>query len=449
MMRLTSLKLPHRKLRYVPFSSIPGCILGRSITSYNGHLITRQMDALLNTAWIRHHLFILGYDLVKLELYQKLSHLLGMGGGGILKNIVFELSSFLKRELKPGGNSSKIAQQLKEMVDFNYDEFERYGRDYNMLCYSNRRISEFKWFFISVGYHIISLSTITVEKLAGQIIDIYLKSTNNRLLELIEFSQDEDVLNSLREYYENVPINYRKLYNKSPRRINLIESRNFKLELPPLPRIKDKVLLTKSLMHQELYRALFSSGHGFAEIMSKKRYSLDYRSHNFIKYDLSFLDGLGDFFLARESSNLLYRLRYHPLFFKSNQFGKKSYNVLRTILTTNTLLSKLAIAYNLHEGFGDSFVQQMLKNDYAPNLTSSKQLTISNSAKIIRYEEEFMADYFESYIGALFLEDSSAAQAFVCELYERILCLVVEENDIMTQNGDYKAWSRDIIGRVI
>ena len=76
--------------------------------------------------------------------------------------------------------------------------------------------------------------------------------------------------------------------------------------------------------------------------------------------------------------------------------------------------------------------------------------------KEIVCEEEFIADYFEQFVGALYLEKPTVAIAWLNDVFERILHLITDDykivfgkNSRLQVRYDYKAWSIDVIGRFI
>lgn len=60
------------------------------------------------------------------------------------------------------------------------------------------------------------------------------------------------------------------------------------------------------------------------------------------------------------------------------------------------------------------------------------------------YEEEFLGDYFESYVGALFLEQPAVATKFVGEIYHSVLNLITKT---LPPDVSYDIWTTSIIGR--
>lgn len=439
----------------------------RSIRSGPGSINVSEgpsLDQMVSSSWLRNHLYLLGLDLVKLKLYQKFSHLLTAGGGGLIKNAVFELSSFLKRELvdrrtRPDRLESAIANQLKELVSYNLS-FAADPKGTAILEGEDYRESQFKWFFIAVGYMIITESEHSVEDLADKIVSIYMSFTKPSLpLDALSAHkldlENSRVLNLIHRYYETVDLDLDLLYRPRPISIRMYDSVYYKIDLPPLPKIKNKSLSAKALMHKEMYRAFLVKSHPFSEMLLEEGIEPTRDSCKVIRYDLSFLDGLGDFYLARESSKLLFRFKVETApSSEDSGFGRKSYNMLRTILATNTLLSKLAIAYNLHRGLNDSIIYQFLLEDYVPHIdtwTSPDFDTTEDVNGVMRYEQEFIADYFEQYVGALFLERPEVAQDWINEIYHNILLLIP---DLHTTPGrilryDYRAWSHDMIGRQV
>lgn len=410
------------------------------------------LDVLLDTAWVRHHLYMIGSDLVRLTLYQKLSHLIEFGGGPVIKNLVYEMSSFLKQELGSDRSlTTTAAQQLRDLVYF--------GSNVGVVApavYRRYNIPDFRWIYITIGYMVISQPNDLAEDVINRVIDIYINTRNSPYLSKTR-AEPSTIVSVAKDYYKHVPINYNKLYsNTKSRYITLQETKDYKIMLPPLPRLKNKETLVKALIHKELYRAWLEPNHKFAQRLLELNVDLDDSStKDTLKYELSFLDGLGDLFLARESSNLLYKFKGVPPLDDNGTFSTRTYNQLRIILATNTLLSKLAIAYKLHEGLSDKRVHDLLIKSYVPNIGKWEDPDF-NDDDCRRYEQEFLADYFEQYIGALFLEQPEVAQHFILEIYENILRLISDVHKLTGKERkkfhhpyDYRAWSVDVIGRNI
>ncbi|SGZ57561.1 CIC11C00000001770 [Sungouiella intermedia] len=391
---------------------------------------------MLLSAWLRHHLFILGFDKLKLHAYKKLSSLISQGGGGVIKNVVFDMSLFVKREWN---NNLDLLQHVAPDLTLNL----------NML--------DFKWFYISVGYMMLTQPESKVELLTDKVVNFYLDlGGGHLLLDAPIGNTEKQILKLAAKYYKSVKINYRALYdpNLDPRFITVGEGTSaVTICLPDLPKINSKHLLAKALLHKELYRAVFLVDHPFCQSLMRQNISINRSALNVIRYDLLFLDGLGDFFLATESSEFLYKFRSLKPYSEDASFGKKTYTLLKTILATNTLLLRLAVAYNLHTALDDNIVSGLLNDSYIPYISSGM---VSNDPLVMKYEEEFVADYFEQYVGALYLEQPEVAKEWINILFERILFLISDSykvihrrRKLLASHYDYRAWSVDVIGRSI
>lgn len=390
---------------------------------------------MLLSAWLRHHLFILGFDKIKLHAYQKFSSLLSQGGGGVIKNVVFDMSLFVKKEWASG-----------------LELLEHVAADLAL----GHNMTDFKWFYISVGYMMLTEPEFKVDSLTNKVVDFYLQLGGSHLLLNTPIGRTEKLILKLAvKYYKSVKIDYRTLYdpNLHPRFIRVGDS-DCTIQLPALPKIHSKHLLAKALLHKELYRGVFLPEHEFCQSLMAQNISVDRSALNVIRYDLSFLDGLGDFFLATESSKFLYKFRLLEPYSEDASFGKKTYNLLKTILATNTLLLRLAVAYNLHSALQDEIVSAMLRESYIPYIASNR---VSENGLVMKYEEEFVADYFEQYVGALYLEQPQVAKEWINVLFERILFLISDsyrvvhrrKKRLLSCHYDYRAWSVDVIGRSI
>lgn len=431
-------------------------------------ITSTPLDDLLSTAWVRHHLYMIGSDIIRLKLYQKLTHLIDMGGGPLVKNLVYDLTTFLKRELGSNNRHSSspppatsTAQQLRDLVFFGPNIASINGDS----IYSRYNIPDFRWLYITVGYMVLSQRKELTDDMTDQILQIYINSRNAPYLSGgsgTGTSVDREkgiILDLAKDYYEQVPINYKKLYTKNVTRyITLHETKDYHIVLPLLPRLHNKENLVKSLIHKELYRAWIDPEHQFSQRLTSLGVDVeDSSTKATLKYELSFLDGLGDLYLARESSNLLYKFGGVPPTTENNDdsFGTRTYNQLRIILSTNTLLSKLTVAYKLHQGLGDKRVYRLLRKSYVPNMHRWEDPEFDDEDSK-RYEQEFLADYFEQYIGALYLEQPEVAQNWILQIYENILLLISDVHKLTgkdkkkcSQPYNYRAWSVDVIGRNI
>lgn len=421
-------------------------------------LIPAELDDLLRSNLARNHLFTLGTDLIKLDLYQKFGHMTSVTGGGFIKTLVHNLSTFVREEFEPD-RSTETGKRLRELV-YLTSNLELYNQD---ICkgketgiLNTHNISDFKWFFIAAGYMLVTSSKAKIVEFTEALAEIYARARKyeNFLSNPENERQNErqELLDILGDYYNNVEID-ESLFHNGPKYISMYYDGDYKVKLPALPAIKDKKLLAKALIHKELYRAFLAPDHPIAKRLTILGYTdLNFRNYMVFRYDLSFLDGLGDFFLERESTNLMYKFKKMAPYNNDFTFGNRTYNMLKRILATNTLLSRLAAAYNLPFAVKDANIRRCL-NDYIEKYdewaTTATEIEDGGIPEDIRYEQEFIADYFEAYVGALFLDNPDVAQAYVSELYMNILLLIGDKykgRDFYYKYGD---WCTDIIGRKI
>lgn len=401
---------------------------------YSSMSVSVPPEMLLN-AWLRHHLFMLGFDKIKLHTYQKLQSLISQGGGGVLKNLVFDMSLFVKREWPANRELAQLAPAP------------------NLGAYAH--IADFRWFYISLGYMMLTEPDTKVQAVSDKVVEVYLRlGATHVVLDAPVGPTEKTVLRLAAAYYKALRIHYRALYDPHAHiREVPIGSGACTITLPALPQIRSKHLLAKALLHKELSRAVFLENHPFRAVVASHGVPVDLRALTVVRHDLSFLDGLGDFVLATESSAFLYRFRQLAPYCDDVSFGKKTYTLLKNILATNTLLLRLAVAYNLHTALGDDIVTHMLTDAYIPHIWSG---TVALDPLVMRYEEEFVADYFEQYVGALYLEQPHVAQAWLTVLFERILFLISDDYRVehrrkkpLPCHYDYRAWGVDMIGRSI
>lgn len=406
---------------------------------YSEIITSRALEApqpvTIISSWLQHHLFILGLDHIKLQAYKKLSSNLFQGGGGTIKNIVAEISLFVKKEW---ATDSSLASHIPLPFPLKTSASE----------------PDFRMFYVSVGYMLLCEKDDHIELLVDKLFELYLSRVGSHIsLEVPQNALEKRVCKIARRYYTMVKIDYKTLYKpfSGPKCIKIGENMN-PIVLPPLPQIKSKQLLAKALLHKELYRSFNDSNHFVRKSLATEGLESTPSILKIIRHDLLFLDGLGDFFLAKKSSEFLYKLRQSHPFSQANSFGKKTYHLLKTILATNTLLLKLAIAYNLHLALDDPIVKNTLHTSYISNILSS----INDDPGLVRYEEEFIADYFEQYVGALYLEQPVVAKEWINVLFENILSLINDSYRIGSSRRkqtdhhyNYRAWSVDVIGRSI
>ncbi|KAG7195072.1 uncharacterized protein KQ657_004186 [Scheffersomyces spartinae] len=422
-------------------------------------LIPAKLDDLLRSNFSRNHLFNLGTDLIKLDLYQKFGHMTSVTGGGFIKTLVHSLSTFVKEEFEPD-RTSEAGNRLRELVYLTsnldlYNEDLRRGEETGIL--NTHNISDFKWFFIAAGYMLVTSSKAKIVQFTESLAEIYAKARKyENLLTNPENqlqNEQQELLDILNDYYETVEVDESLIHN-GPKHITMYYDGDYKVKLPELPTIRNKQLLVKALIHKELYRAFLTPNHPIATKLKHIGYTdLNYRNYMVFRYDLSFLDGLGDFFLEREATNLMYKFKNMAPYNNDVSFGNRTYNMLKRILATNTLLSRLAAAYNLPFALKDTVVHTFLQTyieKYDHWSTTATQIDEGGIPDDIRYEQEFIADYFEAYVGAVFLEDPDKAQLYVNELYMNILLLIgdkYKERDPCLYK--YGNWCTDIIGRKI
>lgn len=386
--------------------------------------------------WYKHHLFLLGLDKIKLCIYQKLSSLHSQVGGGAIKSVVSDLVLFAKTECV-------THPKILEHVGMSSEAVPRH---------QSRHKLDVRSFYVQVAYMMLTEPESKLESLADALLELYLELRGYKLTmnEPVN-AQEKQILRLASKYYKSCSINYKLLYDHKsyPRRIDIADQ-SLSINLPPLPQLKSKHLLAKALMHKELYRAIFLENHDFYKSLVAKNISVDRLALNVIRYDLSFLDGLGDLFLAGESSEFLCKFRHLEPYSADDSFGKKSYNLLRTVLATNTLMSRLAVAYNLHTALDDPNVRELLESEYIPYMAGQRDSEPPSCQA--RYEEEFIADYFEQYVGALYLEQPVVAKSWINSLFEQILFSITDSYRIKHRKQklvqyDYRAWGVDVIGR--
>lgn len=392
----------------------------------------------IQSAWFKTHLSMLGVDNIKLYAYQKLSALSRTSGGGFLKQTVEQLTNFAKEEW-----SSK--DHLVKHVQSDLEKYNFFSSTLNL-----------KLFYMAVGL----LSFMEhgqenrVQVLTNELVDAYLMRGGTKLSLTQPSTLEKRVLKVASDYYKSVKIDYRNLYDP------LLNSRWVSIgdgaagiTVPPLPQVKSKHLLARALLHKELYLALLLPEHQVHAKLVEKGIPINAETLKVVRYDLLFLDGLGDYLIATEASAFLYKFRSMQPYNKDDTFGKKTYHSLRRILGTNTLLLRLALVYNLPTTLEDPVVNKLLHESYIPNLTLGNH--VERTAEIV-YQEEFAADFFEQYVGALYLENPMAAKAWLNDLFERILYLISDEYKIPQRRKskhqvryDYRAWSVDVIGRSV
>ncbi|WPK23709.1 hypothetical protein PUMCH_000951 [Australozyma saopauloensis] len=390
----------------------------------------------IQSAWFKTHLSSLGLDNIKLYAYQKLGSFSIAYGGGFLKQTVEQLTTYAKKDWV---NKDDLVHHVQSDLE-----------QYNFFTSS----SDPKLFYMAVG--LISFiehgNGNRVQALTNELVDSYLKLGGAHLGLTPPSATEKRILKVASEYYKSVKINYRNLYDPllNLRWVQIGDGAG--ITVPPLPQVKSKHLLARALLHKELYLALSDPNHLVHAALVARGIPVNADTLRVIRHDLLFLDGLGDYLIATEASAFLYKFRLLKPFSDDETFGRKTYHSLRRILGTNTLLSRLALVYNLHNALEDPVVNRTLFESYIPNLCAGNHQERTDE---IVYEEEFAADYFEQYVGALYLENPVAAKAWLNDLFERILYLISDEYRVLLGKKsrryryDYKAWSVDVIGRSV
>lgn len=413
-------------------------------TNIRGLLIPSELNNLLDTPWMKCHLHSIGADLMRLETYKRFSHLLFSGGGGMIKTVVHDIATVIRRELST--KDSEHAKQIYDLIFLASNNNAYLSKQLVAMTNSAHSIGPTKWVYIFFGYlQLYRPAEFDMEVFMDKLIDIYLNTKLSPLFytvsgDLTLDGRDTKSLDILKEYFNDVKVN-KDLFKVLERHITLNETDEFHIELPALPEIKNKETLVKALMHKESYRALLRPEHNVAKELTKCGYDLNHRNYAIYRYELSFLDGLGDFYLARESSKLLCE------FYKvGDKVHTHVYHLLKVILLTNTILSKMTLAYNLHKGLDDEILKDVIQNEYVPYKTTGKvgawmDGDVESSRK---FEEEFLADYFEGYVGALFLEDPIVAERFVGEIYANILTLITQT---LPPDITYESYCVSVMGR--
>lgn len=383
----------------------------------------------MSDPWLSHHLHTLGFHHFRLHMYTKLAPLHAHSGGGVIKNTVHDLARFVRT------SAASTPTVQKHIAPPPAPLGRRHLRTWLYMCVANM--------FLSNAHH-------QLDHLSNDILRLYFRSHDVKSPLTAPSSVRQRVLRETRRCYAAAPIDRRLLYGSPLQRCIRLADPALSIALPPLPRISSKLLLARALLHKELYRALVASPNPLHRRLRRLGLASDYPSVSaIVRNDLLLLDGLGDLFLATEASAFLYAFKSSVPYSEDPTFGKKTYTLLQTILATNSLLLRIALAYNLPFAFNDSPVQSLLCNLYIPISTGS-----SAADHDIRFEEEFLADYFEQYVAALYLELPQLATTWIRSLFELICFLIADSYKIASRRKrvchyDYRAWSVDVIGRSI
>ena len=467
--------------RLTKMSATTSTIKQSSMSGSSKHaiLIPSNLNSLLHAdKQIKYHFYSLGGDFIRLASYRRFKQLFQVGGGSLVKQFVFDLSTFLKEELND--TNSLRHHQLKNFLTCNKTILEK--EKSMILC--DHHFGLKNWLYIIFGYMLQNYNEQEINNCLDQFVSMYLEARSNRFsindIRIIRDEKDQFILSTFEQYLIDVPVRNDLLYNDNDNNdgVNYIILNNIKnhkrsnkndtistnnnntnrINLPKLPKIKDKSLLVKSLMHKEFYRILLDPNHYFGKEMLNRNYSLDPQDYSLIRKELSILDGLGDLFLAQETSKLIYELICQKNHI--NIYSSTTYQLLKIMLATNTLMAKLTKAYNLYQGLNDPIINKRVAKEWLPFtiLGETPTTTTTNSAsssddddwqtndEIRIYEEEFLGDFFESYMAALLIEQPDVAKSFIREIYHRILMVITET---LPPDITYQTWTSNILGRNI
>ncbi|RCK57305.1 hypothetical protein Cantr_06499 [Candida viswanathii] len=179
------------------------------------------------------------------------------------KEVVFDLSTFLKRELNDSNSSTH--QQLKDFLMSNETILKK--EQSMILC--DHHFGLKNWLYIIFGYMLQTYTEEEVDNCLDHIIAMYLEARKNRLspndMRIIRDDKDNYILKAFEGFIVNVPIRNDLLYETSERYVTFKQTKNHKIYLPDLPKIHNKDLLVKALMHKEFYRILLDPNHDFAK----------------------------------------------------------------------------------------------------------------------------------------------------------------------------------------
>ena len=428
-----------------------------STRAKNEILIPSSLDDLLRSnKRLKFHLVSLGGDFIRLSSYRKFKQMFRCGDGPLIKFIVFDMASFIKQELN--NRESRFHLDLKNYLSSN-SVLQSNENDWRV---SDRLICMKDWLYIILGYMLLTYQEEEVHESLDEVIKIYLSARNHiptrygvpvttegkRIL-TGEDERERFTLATFQTYINNVEIEEELLFNnkEEERFVTFSVANDRKIYLPPLPRLHDRELMVKALMHKEFYRLLLDPRHTFAQSMTAEGYDLNKEEYRIIRKEISFLDGLGDFFLAQETSRIIYDLCTGTDTI-NYQVGPCVYNMLKTILATNTVMSKLTKCYHVERGLKDPLINSRISEEYLP-LTRTGKFKLGNGmdARESRiFEEEFLGDFFESYMAALLIEQPSVAKSFIREIYTRLLKIITET---LPPDVTYQKWTSDILGRNI
>lgn len=282
--------------------------------------------------------------------------------------------------------------------------------------FDGMKASDGKHFFILVGRMMVLGHEHDILPIVEEVLQEFLQQSYADLaLDAPLSANEKQILRIASQYFRSSPINYKQLYYPGATDRQVAIGNDIVIQLPPLPQIKSKQLAGRALVHKELYMAFLQPGHYLHEEFTK--HGLIGSQLSVIRRDLLFLDGLGDLVIALEACRFLYQFQAQPKTL-AQPLGRKTFYALRRTLCTNLFLLRLALAYNLTTALEDPYVTTMLTEIYVPHTMGSLTTQWDSRGK---YEQEFIADYFEQYVGALFLENPDLTKNWLQSLFQRFL----------------------------
>ena len=190
-----------------------------SSTTYNTKhaiLIPSSLNNLLHSdKHMKYHFYSLGGDFIRLASYRRFKQLFRVGGGSLVKEVVFDLSTFLKRELND--INSTTHKQLKDFLTSN----ETILRKERSMILCDHHFGLKNWLYIIFGYMLQTYSEEEVDNCLDGIIEMYLEARKNRIspndLRIIRDEKDNYILRTFEDFITNVPIRDDLLFNTRER----------------------------------------------------------------------------------------------------------------------------------------------------------------------------------------------------------------------------------------
>lgn len=393
-------------------------------------------------AWRRNHLYVHGTELLKLGIYRRLCSLLPEKGGSLLKTVVYDIIRHVKNEVSHN-ITGELATEFRTLTFFEPNGPDPLSSSH--MRYYNTSLgllasSDVKWFHTAVGSLLMThRHSPNFEILLDRMIEVYMDNTN--LASIPDKAHDSAILDAASRYFDTVLVDMSIFSNVAEITLE-INGHNTRIVLPPLPRINQHSLLVKALMHKELTRAFVMPQHPIARELGERGISLDRDTINVFRHELSFLDGFGDFFLGKEAANLIYRIKCSG----SDRLCSAATNTTRTLLATNTLFLRIALAYGLPFALDDAIVREVLLTEYVTSLEISDSYgsLFEAYSPQTKYEHEMLGDYFEQYVGALLLELPESAAEWIEDLFSSVMMLYPQR---VRPSYSHSAWCVDLIGR--